>query len=251
MLDRDTTPRDMLLSTIDEHLENSVYTSLPAIITKITDYGEQQTVDAKIAVNRVFPDYNRLNGATCADIPIMFPSAGGGILSFPVKVGDGVLICFSKRSIDEFLLGSGEDQVDPKLKRQFSLSDGIAIPGLYTIRNNLKPDPDHTVLKFADNAITLFNDGNLKIESPGNIDVVAGGNVNVEADGSASVMAGSSISLEASSIDITGTVTVNGAVTMSSSLAVAGSMTNAGTNVGSSHRHGGVSTGGGTTQGPQ
>lgn len=64
------------------------------------------------------------------DVPVMFPRANSFFMSFPVKVGDHVLLIFNSRSIDIWSQGNGPDTnpVDP---RMHDLSDAVALPGFY------------------------------------------------------------------------------------------------------------------------
>lgn len=61
-------------------------------------------------------------------VPVIFPRAGGGSLTFPVSKGDGVLLVFSQRSIEEYK--ESRDKVIPVDPRAFDLSDAVAIIGL-------------------------------------------------------------------------------------------------------------------------
>jgi hypothetical protein len=62
------------------------------------------------------------------EVPVVFPGSGGDRIKFPVRPGDTVLLLFAESSLDLWLARGGE--VDPGDDRRFSLSDGIAIPGL-------------------------------------------------------------------------------------------------------------------------
>lgn len=84
----------------------------PAIQGKVQDdTGEIQTVDLPLLV----------------DVPLVFPSGGGFILTFPIAVGDEVLVCIASRCIDSWWQLGGV-QV-PMEARMHDLSDGFAIPG--------------------------------------------------------------------------------------------------------------------------
>ncbi len=62
------------------------------------------------------------------NVPVLFPGAGGFRLTFPVEVGDTVLLIFAERSLDRWLALGGE--VDPADRRMHDLTDAVAIPGL-------------------------------------------------------------------------------------------------------------------------
>ena len=62
------------------------------------------------------------------NVPLMFPAGGGYRITFPVSVGDQVLLMFTERSIREWKLNGGEGT--PKSGVRHGLNGGIAIPGL-------------------------------------------------------------------------------------------------------------------------
>jgi len=63
-----------------------------------------------------------------ASVPVCFPGSGAFSVTWPVKVGDTVLLVFSSSSIDRWLALGGE--VDPIDDRRHHITDAIAIPGL-------------------------------------------------------------------------------------------------------------------------
>ena len=72
-------------------------------------------------------------------VPVVFPGANGFRVTFPIAVGDTVLLVFSDRSLDVWL-----DQgrvVDPNDPRTHSLADAIAIPGLRSYKSPLLDAP--------------------------------------------------------------------------------------------------------------
>ncbi len=62
------------------------------------------------------------------DVPVVFPSAGGYSITFPIAVGDEVLVVFASRCIDSWWQSGGFQNV-PMEARMHDLSDGFAIPG--------------------------------------------------------------------------------------------------------------------------
>ncbi len=242
--------QDIRLSTLDrqdifldQFLETNVFTSLPARVTNVDNLESKQTIEVKVGIRRVFRDRAALEGADLYDVPVVFPSAGGGLLSFPIKVGDTVLVVFSKRCIDEWMLGEGSD-TSPQLFRQFDIADGIAIPGLYPEALNLNPDPDHVVLKFAGSSVTLFNNGDSSLVSPGNADIDSGGNLTAVADGNITVDSGGSINATATgniSLNAGGSISLTAGTSISFNAPNVGinstSATHNGTNIGSTHTH--------------
>jgi hypothetical protein len=63
------------------------------------------------------------------NVPVVFPGGGGFRVTFPIKVGDVVLLVFNDRSLDVWKSKGGE--VDPLLFNRHHLADAVAIPGLH------------------------------------------------------------------------------------------------------------------------
>lgn len=154
-----------LRSFIRSHLDNlqtQLFTQLPAVVTDVSQYQSQNIVSVKPVIDFMFSDGQISECPEIFNVPVINPSAGGGLLSFPIQVGDTVLVEFSMRSIETWLEGSGESVTEPTM-RTHDMSDGMAIIGLYTKSSHLSPDPKDVVLKFKDNSIRLKEDGNVEI----------------------------------------------------------------------------------------
>jgi hypothetical protein len=115
-----------------------VHTALPAKVEKYDP--TTQTVDVKptlkpyaLAEGNV-PEPRALPVIT--NVPLVFPGAGGFRITFPVKVGDVVLLVFSESSLEAWQSSDGQHDLAPGDFRRHNLSDAIAIPGLHT---NAKP----------------------------------------------------------------------------------------------------------------
>lgn len=62
------------------------------------------------------------------EVPVMFPGSGGRGTSFPLKKDDSVLLIFSQRSLDDWLVKGGEVKLTDS--RLHNMTDAIAIPGI-------------------------------------------------------------------------------------------------------------------------
>jgi hypothetical protein len=71
--------------------------------------------------------YMMVNLPVLVDCPIVFPGAGGFILTLPIAAGDEVLVVFASRCIDSWWQSGGIGV--PMEFRMHDLSDGFAIPG--------------------------------------------------------------------------------------------------------------------------
>lgn len=248
----------MKKNDIHDIIDARVLTSIPAEVTKVNDYGTLQTVSVRVLVNEPIRGYLALQGAEITSVPVLFPSAGGGILSFPIKVGDTVLLSFTHTSIGEWMVGDGS-AATPDTLRKFNLADAVAIPSLYTQESNLKPNTEDVELRFKESTIRITPTGDIMIKGSRDIQIavegdarviaegdasVTGDNVSVSAAGDLSISAVGAISASARTFDITSSTSFKGDV------AIAGRLTNNGINVGSSHRHSGVTSGSAVTREP-
>lgn len=77
------------------------------------------------------------------EVPVMFPRAGGFFMSFPVTVGDNVLLVFGERSTDEFSVSDGRTPVTPADPRMHALSDPVALLGYYPLGRSLSRSDVH------------------------------------------------------------------------------------------------------------
>ena len=109
-------------------------TAIPATVQSYNLATQRATVQAGVQLQL-------LNGTTIsepvfADVPVMWPSAGGYSIHAPLAAGDEVLVVFAERSIDEWLAAGGYNRVAGDTRR-FSAQDAIAIPGLRSAPNAL------------------------------------------------------------------------------------------------------------------
>lgn len=160
-----------LYDVIDSHIkkfEDNLYTALPA---KVVAYKEdKQFVDVEPSFSVFMKETVKLPYPRINDVPLMFPSSGGALLSFPVNVGDTVLLLFSKYRIDEWKAGEGQ-KVDIIKGAQHTINNAVAIAGLYTEKSHLSPNPDDVELKFNDNKIVLKKDGSVEIVTDSSLKV--------------------------------------------------------------------------------
>ena len=173
-----------------------VNTAIPARILKYDP--SKQEAEVQPLIKRRYKDGTVVSRAPITGVPVVFPAAGGGIITFPVVVGDTVLLIFSQRSIDRWVRSEG-GEVDPGDNRKHDISDAMAIPGLFSLNQALQSDPDNVIIKFSGAEIALTPDGAVQIEAPG------GFSVNGDTD-------------------ITGTLSVTGDVQFDSDLNVTGNI---------------------------
>ncbi len=198
-------------------LQSGLWTAMPGIVTKVNL--SAVTCEVQPAIQGTTEDeqgvVRNVNYPLLVDVPIVFPSAGGFLLTLPIAVGDEVLVVFASRCIDAWWQSGGSVN-RPMEARMHDLSDGFALPGPFS-------QPKTTGLgAISSTGAQLRNK-------------VGTSYVEIAADGK--------IKLVGSEIDITGNVVVTGTILAS------GEITGAGTPL-HTHVHSGVIPGGGSTGPP-
>lgn len=187
-----------LHTVIDSHTQNynsQLYTSMPARVLEVTAGEGIQYVRVQPSINKIYTDGVAVQVPEVNRVPVVFPSGGGGLLSFPIAVDDTVLLVFSQRNVKNWLAGDGSE-VNPETLRTHSLNDAIAIPGLYPFDNNLTPNPRDVELKYNDSTILLKQDGGIEVlTTSGDLNASSSGNTHISSDGTITVSTGSTISI--------------------------------------------------------
>lgn len=174
--------------------QSTIWTAMPGIV-KAVDL-TKMTVSAQLAIQGVIENEDgstqSINLPLLVDVPIVFPSAGGFTITFPIAVGDEVLVVFASRCMDSWWQSGGVGR--PMEARMHDLSDGFAIPGPKS-QPNVVGGISATALQIRNNAgtsyIEIAANGAIKIVAPigltvqGNMHVTGGiiTDADVNADG--------------------------------------------------------------------
>jgi len=154
------TPNDVINNSIWGVL-NNVHTALPGIVTAYDATKNIATVQP--ALNKNFKS-GEMPLPILNNVPVMFPGGASFNITFPVNVGDYVLLIFIERSID--LWKSVGGQVTPKDPRKFDLSDAIAIPGLQPLNGDFSNRNNNDFeINFAGSSIKIGADGAVQIKT--------------------------------------------------------------------------------------
>ena len=202
---------------------NKIRCHVPGIVQSYD--AAQQTVTVQVAVRELF---NKDGEETWTeiplllDVPIVFPRAGGYVLTLPINQGDEVLVCFGDACIDAWWQNGGvQNQIDI---RRHDLSDAFAIPGPWS--------QPRRVSNYSTNSCQLRNEA---------------GTAYVEIDGSVVNIKASVVNIDAGAINTRGTG--GGNVNISGTVNISGGHTTIDGRSFLGHTHTGVETGGGSTGG--
>ena len=195
--------------------QSSIWTAIPAIVQSV-DF-ETMTVEVQPTIQGTVEDENgavqSVNLPLLVDVPIVFPSAGGFLITLPIAVGDEVLVVFASRCIDAWWQSGGINR--PMEARMHDLSDGFAIPG------------PRSQLKLPGGAISSTGAQIRNDAGTSYVEIAADGKIKL---------------VTPSEVDITGNLVVSGSISGASVTAGGIGLT--------THKHTGVTTGGGVSGGP-
>jgi hypothetical protein len=180
---------DALVRSFQQMIESSlgdVNTQIPGTIVSYDAANNRAVVRPDLPKRIASGD--SLAPPNIVEVPIIWPSSGGGKASFtmPLKAGDGVMLAFQQRSLEGWLSGNKQMPDDP---RQFDLSDCVAIAGCSP--SGIVAHPDDVLLKSdrselrmtPDNIVILGNDkGSISMDGDGNV-IIAGNSITVLAGG--------------------------------------------------------------------
>lgn len=139
-----------------------LYTALPA---KVDSYDSKtRTISATPLVGRLFEDGLSMKNISIDDIPVVFPSGGGAEVTLPIKKGDQVLLIFSMRNIQDWMISDGQT-VTSSTRKTHRVQDAIAIPSMFTKKQAKEANPDHMELLFGDSKIQIQENSKIVIES--------------------------------------------------------------------------------------
>lgn len=196
--------------------QSIMWTALPCIVDSV-DFDEM-TIDCTPAIKGTIQQEDgtviSVQLPVLLDVPIVFPSAGGFILTMPIQEDDEVLVVFSSRCIDGWWQSGGIQM--PLEMRMHDLSDGFAIPGPRSVPN-VASSISTTSAQLRNDAGTTY----MEISSDGKIKLISPTTITVEAP---------SIVLEGN-VSATGTLVVTGAISgaaVAASGAISGGTVSAG-----------------------
>lgn len=200
-----------LYRTIQSHInkfKDTLYTSSVGEVVEVNYEGEFiKSVDIRPSINRLYIDGEERQKPIIFNVPLLYPSGGGGIISFPIQVGDTVLLVFGKEDIQNFLKDRAPKA--PATLRKFSYNDAIAIPCLTPFTDNLQPSKDALEIKYKGASIKIDKDGNVVVSSPK--DVIVKGALNVSVTASESITVKSpTLVLDCNEVSVTGSLSVSG-----------------------------------------
>lgn len=234
-----------------ETMQSNMWTAIPAIVTAVDLAVQTLSAQPAIQGSVQSPDGAEalVNLPVLVDVPICFPRAGGFALTFPIAVGDEVLVVFASRCIDSWWQSGGigaQAEV-----RMHDLSDGFALLAPVSQPKALTGVSTMNV-QLRDNAGTSY----IEITPDGKIKLMAVKQIDVESP-VINLTGDTSVNIKAPTITMAGNITTGGSGGGGGTFDMAGdlvhtdgSITSLGKTIDGTHTHGGIQTGSSNTQPP-
>jgi len=150
------TLNNVIKSQLNARIDH-LHTNFPATIVSYDANTQKASIQPMI--ERLDSNGDSVKPAVINGVPIVCLSAGTGVLSFPVRVGDHVLVVVSERSLDNYMFSDGASTVNPEDRKTHDMSDAIAITGLYPYQLALGIDVENVVLRMNATANNTQNPG--------------------------------------------------------------------------------------------
>lgn len=141
-------------------LLSHIHTCLPGRI-ETYDYTTQKAT-VKPLIKKKYLDGDVQELPVLTNVPVQFPRTKKSGITFPLTRGDGVLIVFSERSLERWK--SSGDDTEPGDARKFDLSDGIAIPGLFSFKQkNIASNNNDLEVQHNGQFVTIKKNGDIEV----------------------------------------------------------------------------------------
>lgn len=149
--------RSTVLAQHEDELKHGLYTNLPG---EIVEYDPKTQM---AVVQPLITDSDNLRMPPVDRVPVIFPSGGGAVMSFPIKKGEKCWISYSMFPISEWLGTDGKQPIKKNLSRSHHINECVAYVGLGTAKSNYQPHPDKVMVRNGKTMMTLDDNGTVEI----------------------------------------------------------------------------------------
>lgn len=145
------------LAGLFEYEASKMFTSIPATVVGIKSLGEKRIdVQPSLQVRTVDGETNETL-PSILNVPLHMPLTSLGGLSYPISVGDSVLLVFSQSGIDNWKRSDGF--AAPSNMRKFDASDAIAIAGVHPFSKSPNNPNKHSWPHSVEDVVLVHNLG--------------------------------------------------------------------------------------------
>lgn len=249
-----------LMTASFDYQTNNLYTAAPGVVVAVRNNLEELSVDVQPTVNILNKDKTTKERPVVLNVPVQMPSSSLAALTFPINVGDPVLLVYSMRSLDIWKRSEGKPTI-PNDNRKFDKRDCFAIPGVWPFGRSINK-PSIRIWQHDTNDLVIVNnigtglENEVRLKANGNIVINTNQDVEVNCN-NATVIAQADITLNSANLDVTadtatfaiGTTSWIGNINHSGNYTITGTATFNGIPF-DTHKHTNVQPGVGVSGGP-
>lgn len=199
---------DILKEFLNDQMRN-IHTIKPSVVTNV-NYSNN-TVDVQPLTKTRYEDEVQIVLPVVQDVPLLVLSAntGGARITFPVKVGDTVVVLFSDRDIGDLLSTPGKVPRDSDSLETHPLEGIMALPCFFTAPTSKTIDSENIIIENGSSYIELEPSGDINIDGPTNINIAAGSDVNIDANGNTNITTGSDTIIDCTNAEVNASASVD------------------------------------------
>ncbi|AHJ65982.1 Gp138 family membrane-puncturing spike protein [Granulibacter bethesdensis] len=157
--------KQILKNLIASHCDR-INTTMPGTIVSYDP--TTRRAEVQLSLSKTSPDAEIIKAPRVVDVPVVFPSVGPVGITWPLHSGDGVMLHFCQRSLENWK-DAGSDIVDNF--RQTHITDAIAVPGLAHSQATSPAHPDNMVIAFGSASVEFTSSGSLILNAPGGLTI--------------------------------------------------------------------------------
>lgn len=193
-----------LLNAMFEYKTTEMYTALPAIVVGVNDTFSGLSVNVQPAINIKHIDGDITQRPTILNVPVQMPASSTSAFTFPVNIGDSVLLIFSMSGIDTWKRGDGR-ATTPSDFRHHSVRDCVAITGVFPFANSVNNPSKRSWPHSTQDTVMVHNIGTgteTEIRMKPSGDIVINTNQNITANCNTATVNASKVEVNASSMNV-------------------------------------------------
>lgn len=157
---------------LNEFIINKLSTKLNTAIPAVIESYEHEYARASVipTISKKYVDGQVIDYKPIENIPVITLRTQNSIVHLPINKGDTVLLIICQRSMDKWL----KDGLitPPSDRRQFDITDAIAIPGLFPFSGTtgLVNNTDF-IIKHKNSSLVLKDNGDIEVQCDGEIKI--------------------------------------------------------------------------------
>ena len=155
-----------IYEAIQSHVKEALsylYTSLPAVVTKVGVKDGATVVNAQPLISRVSQEGYVDKEPVLENILVQWPEGGGFRITCPIEEGDTVMLHFTMRGAMEFKNSDAAKPVVSVEKRLHSLPDAFAVPTRLTYSTGKQIDSDAMAMGSDSMEIRITKQGTIEL----------------------------------------------------------------------------------------